>query len=301
MAIGRAPLIQAGRVAFVLAMALAACAPPGAVSSANLSRMMRGWNRPVDPLHIVGNIYFVGTNELAMFLLTTPAGHILIDSGFDESVPLVRASVMRLGFRFEDIKIVLVSHAHSDHVGGLARVKEMTGARLLATAPDAALIQSGGGGPLALGMTWRPAVVDGVLEDGQEIALGGTVLVAHLTAGHTPGATTWTTVVQDDPAAGGRKLNVVFFSSATLFEETPLRANPDYPRIASDFEHSYAFWKSVPCDVFLAPHGSFFQLEEKRERAAHGASSNPFVDPAGWKRLIAAQEATFRRRLAAGN
>src|SRR6185295_11815761 len=169
-----------------------------------------------DPFRVVGNIHFVGTNELAIFLLTTPAGHILIDSGFDETVPLVRASVERLGFKITDVKILLASHAHADHVAGHARMRALTGARVLATAPDAALLRSGGGGPLALDMTWPPVTVDGILEDGQKVTIGGTTLVAHLTAGHTPGATTWTTTVEEE----GRRLDVLFFSSATLFTET---------------------------------------------------------------------------------
>jgi len=286
-------------LAVVSAASTAGCAflqrNPAAVSSRGLRSAMRRWNEPADPVRVVGNIYFVGTNELAMFLIVTPSGNILIDSGFEDSVPLIQRSVQRLGFRFEDIKILLSSHAHPDHVGGHARVKELTGARLLATAPDAALIRSGGGGPLALDMTWRPATVDALLADGDKVELGGTVLYAHLTAGHTPGATTWTTTVDDD----GKPLQVVFFSSSTLFDETPLRGNKDYPGIVEDFERSYAFWRSVPCDVFLAPHGDFFQLDDKRERALRGERPNPFIDPEGWKRLIAVQESNFRRRLAA--
>jgi metallo-beta-lactamase class B len=258
---------------------------------------MRGWNEPAAPCRVVGNIYFVGTNELAMYLIVTPAGNILLDSGFEESVPLVQESVRRLGFRFEDIKLLLASHAHNDHVAGHARVKELTGARVLATEPDAATMRAGGGGPLAFGITWRPVVVDEILRHGQAVELGGTVLVAHLTAGHTPGATTWTTTVDE----GGRKLAVVFFSSSTLFEETPLRGNKDYPDIANDFERSYAIWRSLPCDVFLAPHGGFFDLTEKRAAGLRGETPNPFIDPAGWKRLISIQETNFRRRLAAAN
>ena len=256
---------------------------------------MRGWNEPAPPCRIVGNIYFVGTNELAMYLIVTPAGNILLDTGFEESVPLVQASVRRLGFRFEDIKLLLSSHAHNDHVAGHARVKALTGARVLATAPDAATMRAGGGGPLTFGMTWPPVVVDEILHDGQRVELGGTVLVAHLTAGHTPGATTWTTTVDE----GGQRLDVVFFSSSTLFEETPLHGNKDYPGIAEDFDRSYAFWRSVPCDVFLAPHGGFFGLADKRDRALRGDTPNPFIDRVGWKRLIGEQEANFRRRLAA--
>lgn len=287
-------------VATALAIvATAACAGAGrnaaAVSKRGLRGAMRGWSKPAEPVRVAGNIHFVGTNELAMFLMTTPDGHILLDSGFEESVPVVQENVRKLGFRFEDIKILLASHAHADHVGGHALVKKLTGARVLATAPDAAIMRAGGGGSVAFDMTWAPVVVDEVLAEGQAVTLGGTTLVAHLTAGHTPGATTWTTTVNDD----GRALNVVFFSSSTLFEETPLRGNKDYPTIADDFERSYAFWRTVPCDVFLAPHGSFFGLPGKRERALRGERPNPFIDPAGWNALISVQESNFRRRLAA--
>jgi len=258
---------------------------------------MRHWSEPATPVHIAGNIYFVGTNELAMYLFPSPAGHILLDSGFEESVPVVKANVERLGYRFEDIKILLASHAHADHVGGHALVKKLTGARVVAMAEDAPLLRAGGGGPLALDMTWAPVVPDQVIHDGAVIELGGTKLVAHLTGGHTPGATTWTTTVQD----AGRSLAVVFFSSATLFDEVPLKDNPAYSTIADDLTRSYAFWHAVPCDIFLAPHGSFFDLDAKRTRALRGETPNPFIDPTGWKKLIDAQEAIFRRRLAAAN
>lgn len=279
-------------------LSLAACAGGQAgashVSLANLKRSMRHWSEPAEPVRIAGNIYFVGTNELAMFLFPSPAGHILLDSGFEESVPVVKANVEKLGFRFEDIKILLTSHAHGDHVGGHARVKALTGARVLAMAEDAALMRGGGGGPLAADMTWTPVAIDEVIHDGHVVELGGTRLVAHLTAGHTPGATTWTTTVED----GGRSLAVVFFSSATLFDQTPLKDNPTYPNLAADLTRSYAFWRSVPCDIFLGPHGSFFKLDAKRARALRGETPNPFIDPEGWKTLLDAQEANFRRRLA---
>jgi metallo-beta-lactamase class B len=261
---------------------------------AGLNRAMYGWNRRAEPFRIAGNIYFVGTTELAIFLIQTPAGHILLDSGFEKTVPLIQQSVEQLGFQFKDVRILLSSHAHLDHVGGHARVRALTGARIYESAPDAGLIRSGGGGPLALDMTWAPAVVDHVFADGEKVELGGTELVAHLTPGHTPGATTWTMTVTE----AGQRLNVVFFSSSTLFDEMPLAHNREYPQIAQDFERSYAFWKSVPCDIFLAPHGHFFQLNEKRDRLARGETPNPFIDRAGWRRLIQDQESNFRQRLA---
>ena len=255
---------------------------------------MRGWNRPAAAFRVIGNIYFVGTNELAIYLVTTPAGHFLLDSGLEETPPLIRANVERLGFRFSDVKILLSTHAHADHVAGHAGVKAITGARVLASAPDAAVMRAGGGGPLALDMKWPPVAIDGELGDGQSVELGGTTLVAHLTPGHTPGATTWTTTVEE----GGRRLAVVFFSSATLFHEMPLVGNAEYPGIASDFERSYAFWTSVPCDIPLGPHVGFFGLADKRDRLARGETPNPFIDPGGWKRGIAEQQANFRRRMA---
>ena len=259
-----------------------------------VQRAMRDWNRPAEPFRVIGNIYFVGTNELAIYLVTTPAGHFLLDSGLEDTPPLIRANVERLGFRITDVKILLSTHAHADHIAGHAAAKAMTGARVLASPADAKVIRSGGGGPLALDMTWPPTPVDAELTDGQAVELGGTTLVAHFTPGHTPGATTWTTTVDDD----GRRLAVVFFSSATLFEEMPLVHNVEYPGIAADFERSYAFWKSVPCDVPLGPHVGFFGLEDKRARLGRGEPRNPFIDPDAWTRTIAAQEVGFRRRLA---
>jgi metallo-beta-lactamase class B len=294
---GSGSVAVAGMAATLLLLLLAApaCGPRRPFPS-GLDRAMRRWNEPAEPFRVVGNIHFVGTNELAIFLVTTPAGHILIDSGFDETVPLIRAGTEQLGFRFEDVRILVSSHAHKDHVGGHARVKRETGARIYATAPDAAVIRTGGGGTLALDQTWPAVEVDGLLQDGQTIEIGGTTLVAHLTAGHTPGATTWTTTVEE----AGRRLAVVFFSSSTLFKETPLIGNEDYPGIVADFERSYAFWTSVPCDVFLAPHGAFFGIADKRQRQKRGESPSPFIDPDGWKNLIGDQQATFRGRLAGG-
>jgi metallo-beta-lactamase class B len=272
---------------------LVSCVSSSVHYPAGLNRAMRGWNRRAKPFRVVGNIYFVGTTELAIFLIRTPAGNILIDSGFEDTVPLIQESVEKLGFRFEDVKILLSSHAHLDHVGGHAQVKRLTGAQIFASAADARQIRSGGGGPLALDMSWPKVAVDHILEDGDAVELGGTRLIAHLTPGHTPGATTWTTTVTE----ADQRLNVVFFSSSTLFDQMPLRNNPEYPQIAADFEHSYAIWNSLPCDVFLAPHSQMFQMEEKRDRLAHGETPNPFIDQAGWKRLIAEQERNFRRRL----
>jgi metallo-beta-lactamase class B len=276
---------------FACALALGACA-----SQSGVPREMRSWNRPFQPYRIIGNIYYVGTSGVAQFLITTPQGHILLDSGFEASVPGLADNVRALGFRFEDVKVLLASHAHIDHVQGHALVRRMTGAQVVASAPDAPVIASGGKGePVFDGVyAWTPCPVDRVVSDGERVTLGGTTLVAHLTPGHTRGATTWTMDVSD----GGRTLAVVFFPSANVNPGVRLVDNPRYPEIATDFQRSFAVWKSLPCDVLLGAHGSFFDMEAKRERLASGGGTpNPFIDPQGYRRLVADAEKRFQDQL----
>jgi metallo-beta-lactamase class B len=264
---------------------------------------MRSWNRDYPPYRVIGNIYYVGTNEVAEFLIATPAGHILLDSGFEASVPRLRDNVARLGFRFEDIKILLASHAHIDHVQGHALVRRLTGARVVVSAPDAPFIAAGGKGePVFDGVySWTPCPVDRVINDGDTVALGGTTLTAHLTPGHTMGATTWTMRLPPDAAgAGGKALDVVFFPSANVNPGVRLVGNARYPAIAADFQRSFAIWKALPCDVFLGAHGQFFGMRDKRARQVEGeqpGAPNPFVDPDGYRRLIAEAEQRFTSQL----
>jgi metallo-beta-lactamase class B len=256
---------------------------------------MRGWNRPSEPFRVAGNVYFVGTSGMGVYLLTSDAGHILLDSAFEASVPLIADSVRRLGFRFEDIAILLASHGHIDHVGGHARIRELTGARVLVSQGDARLLREGGRGDFAYGdrLTFRPSPVDGTVADGQIIELGGTRLQAHLTPGHTEGATTWTTEVEEN----GRRLRVLFFPSGNVSPGATLKNNRQYPGIAADFERSFARWRSLPCDVFLGAHTVFFDLPAKRARMKPGGP-NPFIDPQGYARTVAEQEEKFRQQLA---
>jgi metallo-beta-lactamase class B len=270
------------------ALLAAACVGPHDVPWA-----MRTWNRPFKPFRVAGNVYYVGTNRMAIFLLATPAGHILLDSGFEANVPQLERNVAALGFRFEDIKILLSSHAHIDHVQGHQLVRQLTGARVLASAADAPVIASGGKGDWAYGteFSWVPCPVDGIVGDGDRVVLGGTVMVAHLTPGHTKGATTWTTTVEED----GRRLAVVFYASGTIPPGARLVNNPDYPQALADYERSFALWKALPCDVFLGAHGSFFELDRKWRLREEGARPNPFIDPDGYRREIAEAERDFRR------
>jgi metallo-beta-lactamase class B len=271
-------------------MAVMGCAagPHGVPAS------MRDWNRPFQPFRIAGNIHYVGTNRMAIFLLTTPAGHILIDSGFESNVPQLRRSVEALGFRFADIKVLLFSHAHIDHVQGHALVRQLTGARVVASAADALTISTGGQHEWAYGDTfsWPPCPVDQIVADGESVGWGGTVLTAHLTPGHSRGAVTWTTTVSER----GRSLAVVFYPSGNVPPGARLLNNPAYPEAVAAYEQSFATWKALPCDVFLGAHGEFFGLERKW-KALESGDRDAFIDPEGYRRAIAEAERKFRAEL----
>jgi metallo-beta-lactamase class B len=267
----------------------------GCASQAGVPREMRAWNHQYPPFHVIGNIYYVGSNAIAQFLVTTPDGHILIDSGFEASVPRLRANIESLGFRFADVKFLLTSHAHIDHVQAHALVRRATGATVVASAEDGRVVASGGKGePVFDGVyAWTPCAVDRTVADGDTITLGGTTLVAHLTPGHTMGAITWTMRI----VADGRPLDVVFFPSANVNPGVRLVGNARYPNIAADFERSFATWRALPCDVFLGVHGSFFDLDAKRARMS-ARGPNPFIDPDGYRKFIAEAEQRFRTQLA---
>ena len=262
-----------------------------------IEKTFQTMNRPFEPVRVIGNVYYVGVRDVSSFLITTPEGHVLIDSGFEGSVPLIRDSVRKLGFRFEDIKLLLNSHAHLDHAGGHALLKKLTGARIVMSEEDAGLLARGGKGDFVpVGddvMAYEPARADRIVRDGDTVALGGVTLTAHLTPGHTKGCTTWTMAVEED----GKRYDVVFFGSTTLLPGVPLAGNPLYPGIAEDYERTFRVLKSLPCDVFLAPHGSMFGLDEKARRRAAGESPNPFIDAAGYRAFVARAEQAYRQRL----
>ncbi len=299
-----------------LALACALAAAPSARGQATAEQ--REWNRPVEPFKIIGNIWYVGASDITSFLITTPEGHILIDGGFVETAPQILANIEKLGFRSEDVKFLLNSHAHFDHAGGLAELEKVTGARMVASAEDAIQLERGGKGDFAFGdeATFPPVAVDRVIADGDTVELGGTTLVAHLTPGHTQGCTTWTMRV--GPAPG---LAVVFLCSVSV-PGYQLVDNPRWPGIVEAYESTFEKLEALPCDVFLAAHGSFFGLEAKRRRALMGMSAggrgpargpaagagpaNPFVDPQGYRDHLARMEKAFhaeleRQRRAAGH
>ncbi len=248
------------------------------------------WTEAFPAHRVVGNVYYVGSKGLASYLITTPQGHILINSSLESSVPLIRESVEKLGFRFGDVKILLISHAHWDHCAGSARVKELTGAKYMVMDADVPAIESGGKTDFQYGNSpdtfYKPAKIDRVLHDGEEVKLGGVVLVAHKTPGHTRGCTTWTMKVPVGAGEGGGKsLDVVIVGSPNVNPGYKLVNNAAYPQIAQDYEEMFRVLKLLPCDVFLGAHGSYYRMEEKFARVKEGGA-NPFVDPEGvmWRR-----------------
>jgi len=281
--------------------ALAALGWSACAGQAGVPSQMWSWNRDFPPYRVIDNIYYVGSNQIAQFLITTPAGHSLLDSGFESSVPRLRDDVAALGFRFEDIKLLLTSHAHIDHVQGHARVRQLTGATVVASARDGAFVAAGGKGESVYDgvYSWAPCPVDRLVADGDEVTLGGTTLTAHLTPGHTMGAVTWTMrVAAPSGRSDARPLEVVFFPSANINPGVRLVGNVRYPEIAKDFARSFATWKALPCDVFLGVHGDFYDMRGKRKRQEAGASENPFIDPDGYRRFVAEAEEHFRAQLA---
>ena len=255
------------------------------------------WTEPFPPFHIAGNLYYVGSKGLANYLITTPKGNILINSDLEGNVPLIEASIEKLGFKFKDTKILLISHAHWDHDAGSAKIKELTGASYMVMDGDVPVVESGGKADFQYGdraeFLYPPTKVDRVLHDGDEVRLGDTVLVAHLTPGHTKGCTTWTMKVTE----AGKTYNAVIVGSPNVNPGYKLVHNQNYPQISEDYERMWRVLKSLPCDIFLGAHGGYFGMEEKYARLKDGAG-NPFVDPESYKKFVAQKEQEFRTELA---
>jgi metallo-beta-lactamase class B len=254
------------------------------------------WTRPIPPFRIAGNLYYVGSEDLASYLIVTTGGDILINSTLAANVPLIKRNVEALGFRFSDIKILLISHAHYDHCGGSARVKQLTGARYFVMEGDVPVVESGGKADYQFGrdaaMYFPPTKVDRVLHDGDTVRLGEMVLTAHLTAGHTRGTTTWTF----DEMDGGKPAHVVIVGGPNMNPHCRLVKNGVYPQIATDFQHGFAVLKGLPCDVFLGAHGSYFGLTAKLQRMKNG-ERDVFVDPNGYKAYVEDRERAFQAEL----
>jgi metallo-beta-lactamase class B len=254
------------------------------------------WTERFPPFRIAGNLYYVGSKGLANYLIVTPQGHILINSDLDANVPMIRDSIEKLGFKFSDVKILLISHAHWDHDAGSAMVKRLTGAQYMVMDADVSVVESGGKDDFNYGKDpltqYPPVKVDRVLHDGDAVALGGATLVAHLTPGHTKGCTTWTMTVDES----GKRYDVVIVGSPNVNPGYKLVGNSAYPQIADDYERGFRVLKSLRCDIFLGAHGAYYHLEDKYARMKT-AGVSAFVDPKGYAAFIAARERAFRAEL----
>lgn len=273
------------------------CALAGCASSPlnTLYSVARQDNRAEAPFAIAPRLYYVGSSDIAVFVLETPEGLILIDGGYESTASQVIANLRELGFVPGEVKYILNTHAHMDHAAGLAALRQQTGARLVASARGAEQIETGGRDDPLLGSWFHypPATVDLLIGDGDEISLGGLIVTAHLTPGHTPGCTSWSFPVEID----GQKLQaLVNCSLSTLFYD--LRDNRTYPDVASDFEETFVKLKALPCDVPLGAHAHFFKLHEKRSRLLAGGQPSPFIDPEACQDFITEGEAAFRKKLA---
>ena len=257
---------------------------------------------PDEPFRIAGNLYYVGSTGVAAFLLTGPEGHVLIDGGYPETAPLIIGSIARLGFDIADVEVLLNSHAHFDHAGGLRALQEASGAELWISEGDAAMIAAGGAGDRSFGPLrhlrlgrFPAARVDHRFKDGETIRVGPVALTAHVTAGHTPGCTSWSFPVRD----GDRELLAVSVCSLSLLPFMSFVEPESYPGIRSDFERSFRTLRALPADIFLGSHGSFFDKDRKlRERADARNPAEPFIDRDGYLRYIDEMETRFRETLA---
>lgn len=255
------------------------------------------WSAPTAPFRIADNLYYVGTEGISVFLITTPKGHIVIDGAMPGSDKTIEAGIKALGFKVSDVKVLLNTHGHFDHAAGLAGLKRDTGARLIASAADRKALETGTypGSEEVKALDFDPVKVDQVIGDGEKVSLGGMVLTAHITPGHTAGCTTWTFPVKVD----GKVRQALLYCSTSVAANRLVNKTrgPQYPGIVAAYQQSFARLKTMKADIFLAPHNEQFGLDAKRARLKAGGP-NPFIDPTELARTIAASEADFKRDLA---
>src|SRR6516225_3007257 len=245
-----------------------------------------GWNDPFPPHRVMDNLYYVGTKELASFLIVTPAGNILMNSDYESSVPVIKASVEKLGFKFSDIKILIAGHAHPDHVEGDAMVKELSGAQVVVGRLDAEKTRE-----------FRPGgkehPIDRLVDEGDTVSLGGTTLTAHVMPGHTRGCLAWNTTLKEN---GKSYYTFIECSLNGQF----LQVLDNYPGMIDDFRATFKKARTFPVEVFLSSHASFFNLADKYEKLQKRSTGdpNPFVDPEGYKAHVDQYEKSFEAALA---
>lgn len=251
---------------------------------------------PHPPYRIAGNLWYVGTSDITSYMVTTPAGHIVINAGYEETAALIRDSIVKLGFQPSDVKILLNSQAHFDHVAGTAALQNLTGAKVYSSRADAEVMESGGAKDFRWGkeFTYLPVKVERKLADGEKVTLGGVTLTAHVTGGHSVGCTTWTMEVEE----GGRRYRVVIVGGTTINPGVTLVNNAAYPAMVRDFERTFEVLQSLKCDIFLGAHGGYYDMAAKYERMKHGEQPNPFIDPKGYFEYVVRAKKRFLEQLA---
>lgn len=254
-------------------------------------------SKPLAPFRIADNLYYVGDQYQADYLIVTDQGNILINTGFEGDVKKIKESIKKLGFQYSDTKILLISHAHSDHSGGAALVKRETGAKYMVMAEDVSVVESGGKTDFHYGkekdpdLFFQPTAVDRVLHDGDQVQLGQTALVAHHTGGHTKGCTTWTMKVKEK----GKTYQVVIVGGPFVNPGYKLVNNSEYPNIAKDYAHTFEVLKSLQADIFLGAHGMYYNLNKKLAQSNN--KTNPFIDPVGYQQFVAEKLQDFNNEL----
>jgi len=277
-------------IARALILSLCLCASASAQQNAE-------WRQPFPAFKMIGNVYWVGTYDLSTYLITTDAGHILINTGFEDTVPLIVEGVEKLGFKMADVKILTATHAHGDHVAGLAELKRLTGAQLSMSEADAVLLEDGGVSDFRFGdprnPSFEPVKVDRRLKDQDTITLGGVTVTAHHHPGHTKGATSFTMTVRE----GGRDYRVVIANMGSINPGVTVSGMPKYPTIGDDYARTFAAQKALPVDVFLASHAAQFGMHDKYKP---GDAYDPerFVDPQGYRAAVERLERIYREQLA---
>ncbi|WP_375307669.1 subclass B3 metallo-beta-lactamase [Bradyrhizobium sp. A11] len=279
-------------IAFVALLPLSGAAQAQTVKDL-LNTLRAKWNEPTEPFKIIDNVYYVGTNGLASYLITSPQGHILVDTVMPESTSQIRTSIEKLGFKVSDIKYLINTHAHIDHTGGLAELKQASGAQMVAGEADKPLLEGGyyPGAQEEKALDFPPVKVDRTVREGDTVAIGSVTLTARETPGHSPGCTSWAFSVKD----GDATRSVLIFCSGTVALNR-LVGSPTYSGIVDDYRKTFARAKDIKVDILLAPHPEMYKMAEKRAKLA-GGGPNPFVDPGEFKVYAASLEKAFEEAL----
>jgi metallo-beta-lactamase class B len=278
-------------------IAVAACAAAVFAQARSAPAQSEEWTRPFPPFRMIGNIYWVGSYDLSTYLITSPQGHILVNTGVGDTAQKIKASVEQLGFKMSDVKVLTATHGHYDHVAGMAELKRMTGAALVISAPDKELLESGGKADFRFGETpgarFEPATVDRTFKNGETIVVGSTTLTAHLSAGHTKGATSFTTEVREN----GKTYRVVIANMGSINPGVKVTGMPGYSGITTDYANTFMMQKEMKIDVWLASHAGQFRMHDKYKP---GDPYNPdrFVDPKGFLEAVQRLEKNYLDQLA---